>query len=142
MSITNLNPNDIKTDCCDGGANIGSGLSLGIRLFLKKGKVQFLENVAVATNTSFVEGEFVKVVAGVITKLDALPAAADITGLVVYDINNLNATDSTKRQPRATIYSSAEGLNQDALVFPVGTFSDMVKALLAAKGFTTTKLYG
>ncbi|HXU28377.1 MAG TPA: hypothetical protein VN698_14190 [Bacteroidia bacterium] len=142
MSITNLNPNDIKTDCCDGGAFIGSAVSLGTRLFLKKGKVKFLENLGVASNTSFVEGEFVKVVAGVITKLDALPAAADITGLVAYDIDNLTATAATKRQPRATIYIEAEGLNQDALIFPVGTFSDTVKALLASKGFNTTKLYG
>ena len=141
--LDNLNPNNLKQDCCDGGGVLGEILVNGNRLFLQKSDVG-TEDFNVQANQTFAAGEVVKIdtATAVITKLTVAPAATDTLAVVAYKIDNTTASAALgKAQPRASVIVRAAGLNQAALVLPATiVFSDVINLALTKSNLLTVKL--
>ncbi len=143
-TINNLNPDNRLMDCCDGGGNLGTASAYNKRLFLTSSCCKKQSPILpVEADKSFFAGELVKIVAGTITKLTAAPIATDILGLTVYSINNTTVEVTAGRgQPKATVYISADGINEEAIVMPAGVvIDDALRSLMASKGLSLQKLY-
>jgi len=144
-TLLNPNPTNYKSDCCDGGAFLGSGEADVKRLFIGSSCcIKWSGDLPVQAAQTFASGELAKIdlTTGAISKLTGAPVATDTLCLVVYALDNTTASVTAgKATPRASVVIEADGINQDAIILPASvTFNDAIKAVMSAKNLNTAKL--